>query len=186
MAGVNRVGVEVEMRGEDEREYVEYVTARLPVLRRAAYLMCGDVHRADDIVQATITTLYRKWRRARTAGNLDAYVQRILFRKHLDERRLGWARVRLLADPPESTAPAAADVAEREALRTALERLPRTQRTVLVLRYACDLSVEDVARVLGCSASNVKSHTARGLAALRDLYEVPEMSPSDETRGSER
>jgi DNA-directed RNA polymerase specialized sigma24 family protein len=56
------------MRDEDEREYVEYVTARRAGLPWAAYLMCGDGHRADDIVQAAITSLYRKWHRARAGG----------------------------------------------------------------------------------------------------------------------
>src|SRR5207248_8579890 len=95
----------VGMRAEEEREYVEYVSARLPVLHRAAYLLCGDGHRADDIVQATITSLYRHWRRARAADSVDAYVQRMLIRKHLEEKRRGWARVRLVAEPPERLAP---------------------------------------------------------------------------------
>jgi DNA-directed RNA polymerase specialized sigma24 family protein len=54
-------------------DYVEYVSARLPALHRAAYLLCGDAHRADDIVQATITTLSVNWRRASRADNLDGY-----------------------------------------------------------------------------------------------------------------
>ena len=160
------------MRGEDEREYVDFVTARRPRLHRAAYLMCGDPHRADDIVQATMTALYRKWRRARDADNIDAYVHRMLVREYLAEKRLGWARVRLLADPPERVAVSPpGGIEERDALRTALERLPRAQRTVLVLRFACDMSVEDVAAALRTSPGNVKSHTSRGLAALRDLLE---------------
>ncbi|MFD0745619.1 sigma factor-like helix-turn-helix DNA-binding protein [Phytohabitans flavus] len=120
------------------------------------------------------------------ADNLDAYVQRILVRKHLDERRLGWSRVRLLPEPPDTTAPATGDVEIREELRAALEQLPRAQRTVLVLRFACDLSVGDVAAVMRCSPSNVKSHTARGLAALRHLYDVERVSSSDSTHGRKR
>jgi RNA polymerase sigma-70 factor (sigma-E family) len=159
------------MRDDDEREYVEYVTARRAGLHWAAYLMCGDGHRADDIVQAAITSLYRKWHRARAADNIDAYVHRILVRKYLDEKRLGWSRVRLLPEAPDSEARPGASVEERDAVRAALARLPHTQRTVLVLRFACDMAVEDVAAVLRCSPSNVRSHSARGLAALRHLYE---------------
>jgi RNA polymerase sigma-70 factor (sigma-E family) len=166
------------VRGEDEREYVEFVTARRPGLHRAAYLMCGDAHRADDIVQATMTVLYRKWRRAREADNLDAYVHRMLVREYLAQRRLGWARVRLVADPPDRAAPSPpSGVEERDALRTALARLPRAQRTVLVLRFACDMSVEDVAAAVRTSPGNVKSHTSRGLAALRDLLDVQPTTP---------
>jgi RNA polymerase sigma-70 factor (sigma-E family) len=163
------------MRTIHEDDYVEYVTARLPALHRAAYLLCGDAHRADDIVQATATALYRHWRRARAADNLDAYVHRMLVRKYLDETRSGWARVRLLGGRPEpATGPDRASesgsgsgVEERDSLRTALAKLPNSQRTVLVLRFACDMSVEDVAAALRCSTGNVKSHTSRGLAALR-------------------
>jgi hypothetical protein len=55
-----------------EGGYVEYVSARLPALHRAAYLLCGgDAHRADDIVQVTITRLYQRWKRARQAENLE-------------------------------------------------------------------------------------------------------------------
>ena len=68
------------MRTADEEQYVEYVTARLPGLRRTAYLLCGDAHRADDVVQATITKLFLHWRRAREAENLDGYVHAILVR----------------------------------------------------------------------------------------------------------
>ena len=166
------------MRGEDERDYVDFVTARRPGLHRAAYLMCGDAHRADDIVQATMTALCRKGRRARVADNIDAYVHRMLVREYLAEKRLGWARVRLVADPPERAATSPpAGVEERDALRAALARLPRAQRTVLVLRFACDMSVEDVATALRTSTGNVKSHTSRGLAALRDLLDIQVPTP---------
>jgi RNA polymerase sigma-70 factor (sigma-E family) len=166
------------VRGEEEREYVEFVTARQPGLHRAAYLMCGDQHRADDIVQATMTALYRKWRRAREADNLDAYVHRMLVRAYLAEKRLGWARVRLMSEPPERAATSPpAGVEERDSLRTALARLSKAQRTVLVLRFACDMSVDDVAAALRTSPGNVKSHTSRGLASLRDLLDVRSTVP---------
>jgi DNA-directed RNA polymerase specialized sigma24 family protein len=94
------------MRSDGEAEYVDYMTVRLPVLRRAAYLLlCGDGHRADDLVQATAMALYRHWERARAADNTDAYVHRVLVRKFLAERRLRWARVRLMSEPPEPSSP---------------------------------------------------------------------------------
>src|SRR5215475_5979265 len=102
------------MQPEPEGEFVEYVTARLPRLHRAAYLMCGDAHRADDIVQATLTTLYLSWRRARGADNLDGYVHRIMVRRFLDERRSRWARVVLGPGSPERSAPDGTDVEQRD------------------------------------------------------------------------
>ena len=61
-----------------DEEYTARVQDLLPRLRRTAYLLCSDWYRADDLVQSTITQLYVKWRRARTADNLDAYVRTML------------------------------------------------------------------------------------------------------------
>lgn len=158
------------MRPEGEREYVEYVSGRLPLLHRTAYLLCGDGHRADDIVQATLTSLYVNWKRASAADNLDGYVHRILVRRYVDERRLRWSRVQLGDVPPEASAVAGAEhgVGEHDELITALRALPKGQRAVVVLRFFNDLSVEATAQALNCSVGNVKSQCARGLATLRE------------------
>ena len=152
---------------EDEDQYVEYVTARAPALRRLAYVLTGDSHRADDLVQETVTTLYLKWHRARGAGNLDAYVRTMLVRRFVDERRLAWSRVRLFRDAPEPAPVADEGAAERHTVRAALRRVPRRQQAVLVLRFFYDLPVDEVAEMLGCSPGTVKTHTFRGLAGLR-------------------
>jgi RNA polymerase sigma-70 factor (sigma-E family) len=158
------------MRVAQEQEYVEYVTARMPALSRLAYALCGDGHRADDIVQQAITRLYAHWARASAADNLDAYVRTIVVRAYLDEKRLAWAtRVRLSTSPPERAAPDGPDLDDRAVLQRALARVPRRQRAVLVLRFVYDLPVEEVASVLGCSPGTVKSQTSHGLAALRRL-----------------
>jgi RNA polymerase sigma-70 factor (sigma-E family) len=155
--------------GSDE-EYVEYVAMRIPALRRLAYLLTSDAHRADDLVQQTITTLYVKWRRARAADNLDAYVRTMLVRTYIDEKRLAWARVRLFRDMPEPPPlQAGAGIEDRQVVRSALIAVPPGQRAVLVLRFVADLSVDQVADTLGCSAGTVKSQTSRGLATLRRL-----------------
>lgn len=157
------------MRPDQEREYIEYVTGRLPRLHRTAYLLCGDAHRADDIVQATLTALYTHWKRVTAAENIDGYVHSILVRRYLDERRLRWSRVSLGEVPAHAATvdPADHGLAERDALMTALRALPKGQRAVVVLRYFDDLTVEATAAALRCSTGNVKSQCARGLAALR-------------------
>jgi RNA polymerase sigma-70 factor (sigma-E family) len=148
-------------------EYTEYVSARLMSLRRVAYLLCQDWHRADDLVQATITQLYVHWGRARAAEHIDAYARTVMVREFLSERRSAWSRrVRLSGHVPEATA-SAADHDTLLDLRAALAAVPPRQRATLVLRFFCDLNVEQTARVLGCSAGTVKSQTAKGLAALR-------------------
>lgn len=160
------------MRPDLEREYVEYVRARLPRLHRTAYLLCADPFQADDIVQATLTALYVHWKRAAAADNLDGYVHRILVRRYLDERRRRWSRVLLGDRLPELPDPAGSGVEERDALLTALRALPKGQRAVVVLRYFGDLSVEATAEALGCSVGNVKSQCSRGLAALRTALDA--------------
>jgi RNA polymerase sigma-70 factor (sigma-E family) len=158
------------VHGATEQEYVEYVTARMAALRRLAYALCGDRHRADDIVQQAITRLYTHWGRASRADNIDGYVRTILVRAYLDEKRLAWAtRVRLSTSPPERPAPEGADLDDRAMLQRALAQVPPRQRAVLVLRFVYDLPVEDVAAALGCSPGTVKSQTSHGLAALRRL-----------------
>ncbi|GAA1810774.1 SigE family RNA polymerase sigma factor [Luedemannella flava] len=157
------------MKADAERDYTEYVTGRLPALRRVATQLAGDAHRGDDLVQQTITKLYTRWTRAAKADNLDAYTHRILVRTFLDERRLGWARVRLDDRPTEPRPTTTADEADRVTLRAALARLPRQQRAVLVLRFLADHPVDTVADILQISPGTVKSHTAAGVAALRRL-----------------
>ena len=156
-------------RGTDD-DYVAYVSARLPALKRLAYLLCGDEHRADDLVQESVTKLYLRWRNARDADNLDRYVRAIVVRAHIDETRRPWFRVRLFGAVPEPrTSPPVRDVDTATALRDALARLPAGQRAVLVLRFLCDMSVGEVGEVLGCSAGTVKSQTSHGLVKLREL-----------------
>jgi RNA polymerase sigma-70 factor (sigma-E family) len=150
-----------------EQEYVDYVTARVDSLRRLAYLLCGDEHRADDLVQQTITTLYVRWDRIRGVAHLDQYVRTMLIRQFINERRLAWAKVRLVGGPPDRRGPQEPSVEDRTVLRAALAKLPPRQRAVLVLRFLCDLSIVEVAEILGCSPGTVKSQTSHGLATLR-------------------
>jgi RNA polymerase sigma-70 factor (sigma-E family) len=162
------------MRSDSEADYTTYVSARLTALHRAAYLLCGgDKDRADDVVQVTITKLYRSWRTASRADNVDAYVHRMLVRTYIDERRRFWSRVRLLPHADEGLAglsgaeePYGA-VEDRGVVVAALRTLPPRQRAVLVLRFLLDRPVEEVAETLGCSAGTVKSQSSRGLAVLR-------------------
>ncbi|BCJ54424.1 RNA polymerase sigma24 factor [Actinoplanes sp. NBRC 14428] len=160
------------MADGSDPEYVAYVHGRAAALRRTAYLLCGDTHQADDLVQETITKLYARWPRIGRVDNLDAYVHSILVRAFLDEKRRGWWKVRL-GVPPERPAPPHPGVEERAMLRAALTRVPPRQQAVLVLRFLCDQPVADVARALGCSEGTVKSQTAHGLAALRRILGNP-------------
>ncbi len=169
------------MPAETDAEFAEYVGGRLPSLRRLAFLLCHDWHRADDLVQASVTKLYVHWHRARQAASVDAYVRTIIVREFLHDRRSAWARRVMLGSllPDQPAADLDADAAID--LRAAIAALPTRQRAVLVLRYYCDLDVEHSAEALGCSPGTVKSQTARALASLRRQLEA---SANTEPRGS--
>ena len=157
------------MSTDHRSEFPAYVRGRAAALRRSAYLLCGDTHQADDLVQETLTTVYSRWERVWAADNVDAYVHRILVRTFINERRRGWWKVRLFGAATPDEPVASNQTEDREVLRTALSRLTPNQQAVLVLRYLCDLSVTDVASRLGCSEGNVKSQTSHALVALRKI-----------------
>jgi RNA polymerase sigma-70 factor (sigma-E family) len=157
-----------------DAEFTEYARARAPWLRKVAYLLCGDWHRADDLVQASMLKLYTGWHRAGQVENVDGYARRTLINMFLAEQRgPWWQRVvnhdrepdpEVLADPRPQTA---LDLDATLDLRAALAALPPKQRAAVVLRYYCDLSVDQTAEILRCSTGNVKSQSSRGLRSLR-------------------
>jgi RNA polymerase sigma-70 factor (sigma-E family) len=158
-------------------EYTEYISARMMSLRRTAYLLCQDWHRADDLVQAAITKLYVHWGRARAADHIDAYARTVLVREFLGERRSAWARrVRLDGQLTRASTGETSDHDALLDLRAALGAVPPRQRATLVLRFYCDLNVEQAAQVLGCSPGTVKSQTVKGLTALRRVLD-PDPGP---------
>ena len=152
-----------------DAEFSAYVAARRPQLFRAACLLCGDPHRAEDIVQDALVRLYRAWDRVSSVENVDAYVHSMMVRVFLDEKRRGWWKVRLFGSPPERPAESPGALENRTVVRAALDRLPPRQQAVLVLRFLCDLPVAEVAEILDCSAGTVKSQTSHGLDTLRKI-----------------
>jgi RNA polymerase sigma-70 factor (sigma-E family) len=157
---------------DEGNDYTAYVVGRFDQLRRTAYLLCQDWHGADDILQTTLTRLYVHWRRARAATNIDAYVHTMLVRTFLADRRRGWTRrVSLVAEPPDAAIEHDHD--QRLTVEQALRRLPASQRAALVLRFYCDMSVEQTAEILGCAPGTVKSKTARALTSLRQALGLP-------------
>jgi RNA polymerase sigma-70 factor (sigma-E family) len=164
----------------DEAGYREYVIHRLDGFRRTAFLLCGDWHQADDLVSIALVKLLRHWRRVSVMEQPDAYMRRVLLRAWLDERRRPWRRER-----PTETVPDHADPSYRAAqagrdsridIVAHLAELPPRRRAVLVLRYFCDLSVQQTAAALGCTEGTVKSQAARALDTLRArLADVPAM-----------
>ncbi|MEV0647663.1 SigE family RNA polymerase sigma factor [Phytomonospora sp. NPDC050363] len=165
------------MTPERDAEFCEYVAGRGERLRRFAYLCCGDWHRAEDAVQTALLRLYRAWPRVRPA-TVDAYARKVVVNILISEqRRLRFRRERVTGEPPEI--PSRPDgTVDRVTLVAALLRLRGRQRAAIVLRFWDDQSVEETARILGCSSGSVKNLTMRGLARLREEFadsELPEI-----------
>ncbi|MFD2417850.1 SigE family RNA polymerase sigma factor [Amycolatopsis pigmentata] len=159
------------MNERDEQEFAEYFAAKRDFVRRTAFLLCGDWHRADDLAQVAFVTLHRRWHRIRDRAATDAYLRKTLVRASIDESRRPWRRerqVERLPEPETRDDPVDDRVATRTDLINGLRQVPPKQRAVLVLRYFAGLDVAAVANALGCSEGNVKSQTSRGLATLRN------------------
>ena len=143
-------------------------------LGRLAYLLCGDRHFAQDLVQICLIRLYRAWPRIWPLDEPRHYAQKVLLRCWLNERRKPWRQSELrdgtIPDQPDESADPLRTLGSthlKEQLQRALATVPPRQRAAIVLRYWSQLSVAEAAAVLGCSEGTVKSQTARGLATLR-------------------
>ena len=147
-------------------EFRAYVAQRRAHLFSSAWLLCGDPHRAEDLVQETLTRLYLAWPRVSRLSGVDAYVRRMLINGHIDERRRPWRREQPTSEFPDAagTWPCSEDAEE---LWAALRALPAGQRRVVVLRHYWGLSVEETADDLGVRVGTVKSQTSDALASLR-------------------
>jgi RNA polymerase sigma-70 factor (sigma-E family) len=171
----------------EQAQFAAYFTARRDVVRRTAYLLCGDWHFADDLTQMSFVRVAAGWRKVRDREALDAYVHTILIRTFLAEQRR-WFRRRErttaeVVDPPGPAGAGAGDAADavsrRVAVAAALRRLPGGQRAVIVARFYADLDVAATAEALGCSPGTVKSQTARAVRALREHLADVDLEVSD-------
>ena len=151
-------------------DFEEYVVNHRRPLLRLAYLLTGDAHHAEDIVQTALLRAFRHWRQVTRADHPDAYVRRMVVNGFLD-----WRRRRSASEKPTATGdvPVGAERdhtdthAERAAMWAKLAELPRAQRAVLVLRFYEDLDDASIAELMDCGPSTVRSNAARGLAFLR-------------------
>lgn len=161
-------------RADRDVAFTAYVAARQGPMRRLAFALCGDWHRADDMLQMAFTKLYLAWPRLQRDGVEDAYLRRTLVRVSIDESRRAWRRrERAGLDGYDRAAPPTGGIEESDAILTALTQLPIMQRKVVVLRFWMDLSVDETARDLGVAPGTVKSHTSRAMVRLRELLAEP-------------
>ncbi|GIG99065.1 SigE family RNA polymerase sigma factor [Plantactinospora mayteni] len=157
-----------------EKAFNAYVAGGLTRWSRIAYLLTGDRHQAEDLVQVTFERVARHWERVVAGGDPDPYVRRIMHSQHVSLWRRRWRSVDLWSHPPEVPVDDPTAATDRAVVvRQALARLAPRQRAVLVLRYFEDLTEAEAAKVLDCSVNTVKSQTRDALARLRSL--APEL-----------
>jgi RNA polymerase sigma-70 factor (sigma-E family) len=149
----------------------DFVRSRGGALLRFAYVLCGDAHLAEDIVQEVLARMHPRWARVTVMESPEAYVRTAIVRQFLSWRRRRAAGEAVVAEVPE---PAGLDepqqrVLARDQMWQLLAGLPRAQRAVLVLRFYCDLADPEIAVLLDCRESTVRSQAARALARMRTM-----------------
>jgi len=149
-----------------QAEFTQFVSLASGYLTRTAFLLCGDVELANDLVQEALIRTYAVWWRVRPE-EARSYARRVLVNLNVDRwRRSGPPSVEL--GDYEASGSAEASVDNRDQAARLLRALPLHQRRVIVLRYYDDLSEAEVARILGISVGTVKAACSRGLATLRE------------------
>ena len=150
-------------------EFAEYMHARQAALMRTAYLLTGDRHSAEDLVQTSLAKLYLAWDKVQDRGSIDGYVRRIMVNENNSTWRRAWKRREFASETlPERQVVDEYDEGARGALWDLVQTLPRKARAVVVLRYYEELSEAETAEILGISVGTVKSQASRALATLRE------------------
>jgi RNA polymerase sigma-70 factor (sigma-E family) len=146
--------------------FEEFVVARRGALLRTAYLLTGNHHDAEDLVQSALVKVVPKW--SRIEDRPEGYVRQVLARESVNRwRGRRWREVTTDVIPEPVPQRTAEDI-DRIALLEDLRRLSPRQRAVLVLRYFDDLTEAETAAALDISVGTVKSHARDALARLRN------------------
>lgn len=164
-------GVDVgERAAARDADFSAYMSARQPALLRTAYLLTGERHSAEDLVQVALAKLYLSWDKVQKRDQLDAYVRRIMVNENNSLWRRPWKRREVTSDvvPEFASTTDVYDEGQSSALWEFVQTLPPKQKTVVVLRYYEELSEAEVAAALGISIGTVKSQASRALASLRE------------------
>ena len=167
VSGRAQTGDQVD--ADTERDFVAFVEARSYVLFRTALALTGQRHQAEDLLQTVLVKALRHWKHIQ--GPPEAYLRRAMYRQQVSWwRRPGHSRELSTDRVPDRNEP---DLTHRVdlsmALQDALRRLAPKHRAVLVLRYLEDLPDDEIAQLLGCKPSTVRSQTVRALSRLRTL-----------------
>ncbi len=156
-----------------EADYAHFVRSRTHALLRSAYLLTGDQHLAEDLVQEALARTHRAWARLDRTEHAEAYARKVMYHAQVSI----WRRPKVAEVLPADFEPDrnhgaddhAESAVERLVLRRALLTLSAKQRAVIVLRFFEDHTEAEAAKLLGVSVSTVKTQTGRALDRLRAL-----------------
>lgn len=152
--------------------FEDFVERRGQALWRAAWLLTGDAHKAEDLVQTALTKTYTRY--TDDDPTFESYVRTTIYRTFVSSWRRRWnGEVPTESLPEPGNDDEALDVRRVDVLR-ALGTLPRMQRAVLVLRYFEDRPITEVAELLGLAQGTVKAYSHRALEALRGSVHLEE------------
>jgi RNA polymerase sigma-70 factor (sigma-E family) len=175
------MGDRKQARAARDEEFQSFLVGRWPRLMRTAFLLTGEQHAAEDLVQTTLEQVYVAWRRVGSREDPDTYVRRMMINAHARKHRRRLKEflaprsdTDLVPERPDS-GDRMAQADDRGALLKALAQLPPRQREAVVLRYWEDLSESRTAEAMGCSVGAVKSNAAKGIAKLRAIPGLAEM-----------
>lgn len=158
--------------------FSEFMAARWAPLYRTAYLLTGDRHDAEDLLQAVMARTCVRWGSIRDKRAADAYVRRAMVHQ-MSRQWKKQSREVVTDDLPDRGHLGGLDVrADHLALWAEIRKLPPRMRATLVLRYVEDLTEADTAHELGCSVGSVKSQTHHALRRLRAA--LPDLQLSQE------
>ncbi|MEO3853879.1 SigE family RNA polymerase sigma factor [Acrocarpospora sp. B8E8] len=156
----------------------EFVATHQRSLIRTAYLLTGDAHLAEDLLQSVLAKLVGRWPKVARLEHPEAYARKALLNQHISWRRRRTASELPSAAPPEHAYWTEDRAVVRIVMRQALMRLAPRQRAVIILRFYEDRTERETADPLGCSLGTVKSQAHHALARLREL--APELAPKFE------
>jgi RNA polymerase sigma-70 factor (ECF subfamily) len=147
---------------EHELEFDEFFASTYPAIVRSAALVVGDREVARELAQEAFVKALLHWKRVRAYERPEAWVRKVAFRMALRAKSREPRRGAL----PEPTV--ADSLVDLDLLRM-IAQLPPMQRAAIALHYLDDLTVEQVAEILGCAPSTARVHLHRGRTRLNEL-----------------
>ncbi len=167
-----------------DHEFAEFVDGRFTALQRFGYLLTGEWHLAEDLVQTSLTKVWFHRNSLRSSNALESYTRTVMVNTSTQWWRRKWrgeTPTEQLPEPHAREQYGAVD--DRDLLLRALAELPRRTRATLVLRYFEDLPEAEIAQIMGCSIGTVKSTVSRGLAKLREHHLLDAVSAPAQKEG---